>query len=130
MVQKNRPGRRPNDPAGPRTHKVTIWLNDQEYVELTALAEAMGVTRPRVYTSAVESGGQVFDRVAVAQSRARRVDAQVAVRVLAGVANNLNQLAHAANIDGEVERAELRQVLGQVRELITRLHQVLEEGIA
>ncbi|OYO13147.1 hypothetical protein CGZ98_06165 [Enemella evansiae] len=90
----------------------------------------MGVTRPRVYTAAVESGGQVFDRVAVARERARQVDAQVAVRILAGVANNLNQLAHGANIDGDVDRAELRRVLAQVQELTGELRTVLAEGRA
>ncbi|WP_141212320.1 plasmid mobilization relaxosome protein MobC [Enemella evansiae] len=123
-------GRRENAAEGRRTHKVTIWLSDQEWVEITALAEAMGVTRPRVYTAAVESGGQVFDRVAVARERARQVDAQVAVRILAGVANNLNQLAHGANIDGDVDRAELRRVLAQVQELTGELRTVLAEGRA
>lgn len=122
-----RGGRRANAEQR-REHVVKIRLSDEEYVQITALAEAMGVTRPRVFTRAVETGGQVFDRVAVAQERARRVDAQMSLRVLAGVANNLNQLTHSMHAGEVVDAREVSATLRRVQEITERLHQVLDES--
>lgn len=121
-----RGGRRANAESS-RERVVKIRLSDEEWVEITALAEAMGVSRPRVYTRAVETGGQVFDRVAVAQERARRVDAHLLVRVLSGAATNLNQIAHGMHVDGTVDQRELSHTLTRINAALDRINAMLDE---
>lgn len=124
------PSRRRERADSEREHRVVIKLDDDEWVEVSALAAAMGVSRPRVYTAAVESAGQVFSRVAVAQQKAQLVQAKMLVRMLAGVATNLNQIAHGVNIDGVVDRAELDSTVAQAKTLMAEVEQVLAEASA
>lgn len=127
MTQGRSPGQRRSRDDAQRQHEVKIRLNDQEWLDITALADAMGVSRQRVYQSAVESGGAVFDRVAIAQSKATQMEARTLLRVLVGIGTNLNQIARGMHIDATVDTARLSALADQVDEQVHRLRALLDE---
>lgn len=100
-----------------------VKLTEEEQAELVGLAAAQEVTVPRLLVeSALASTGE---------TPARRRQAMVGLfeirRLLATVANNVNQLARVANISGEVPGrlgpvlVELREVMGRIVEAIDGL---------
>lgn len=99
-------------------------LTEEEQARLLGLAEAQEVTIPRLLVeSALASTGE---------TPARRRQAMVGLfeirRLLANVANNVNQLARIANISGEVPSA-LDRVLVELRGLAERIDEAID-GLA
>lgn len=76
-----------------RSHRV--YVSEEEAVRLTKLAAEQHVTVPRLLVESALSGAETPTqrRAAIAELFALR-------RSLAGMANNVNQLARAANTDG------------------------------
>lgn len=120
-----RTGRRLNSAAGTREHVVKIRLNDEEYVEIKALAAAMKCSPQRVYTSAVASNGAVFGRVAVVKQSGLVADLHGANRMLAAVGRNLNQVARGVNAGAEVGD-EVEHTLAAIRDCVERINAVLD----
>jgi hypothetical protein len=97
-----------------------VKLTEAEQQELRRRAAEQGVSVPRLMVESALSGIETpTDR--------RRLVAELfeTRRLLATVANNVNQLAHSANISGQVhEGRRLEQTLADVDELVVQLRQL------
>ncbi len=104
----------------PRHDIQKVKLTEEERHQLRVRAAELGVSVPRLMVEAALAGVETpTDR--------RRLVAELfeARRLLATVANNVNQLAHSANISGQVREARrLEQTLADVDELIARLREL------
>lgn len=125
VTPARRTGRRLNSAGGAREHVVKIRLNDEEYVEIKALAAAMKCSPQRVYTSSVASNGAVFGRLAVVKQSGLMADLHGANRMLAAVGRNLNQVARGVNAGGEVGEG-VEHTLAAIRECVERINAVLD----
>ena len=103
-----------------------IRLSDAEFLEVSSLALAMRCSVPRVFTSAVETNGAVFGRVAALQAQGLSADLYAANRQLSGIATNINQMAHAANIDGQVDLERMRSALAQLEATQLEIRRIIE----
>ena len=108
--------RRAREPV-PRHVIQKVKLTEEERDQLRARAAELGVSVPRLMVeSALSEVETPTDR--------RRLVAELfeTRRLLATVANNVNQLAHSANISGQVhEGRRLEQTLAGVDELVAQL---------
>lgn len=108
--------RRAREPV-PRGVIQKVKLTEGERERLRARAAELGVSVPRLM---VESALSVVET----PTDRRRLVAELfeTRRLLATVANNVNQLAHSANISGQVHQGRrLEQTLGGVDELVAQL---------
>jgi hypothetical protein len=97
-----------------------VRLTEGERDRLRARAAELGVSVPRLMVESALSGVET-------PSDRRRMVAELfeTRRLLATVANNVNQLAHAANISGQVSESQrLEQTLAEVDELVADLRQL------
>jgi Bacterial mobilisation protein (MobC) len=95
-----------------------VKLTQEEREQLRARAAELGVSVPRLL---VESSLSTQGEMAT-ERRAMIAELFEVRRLVATVANNVNQLAKAANISGQVaERDQLQATLGEVDELLGRL---------
>ena len=97
-----------------------VRLSEAEHRELRQLAATLGVSVPRLMVEAALDGRQT------PTERRNEIAALFEIRrLLATVANNVNQLARSANIAGQVsEQARLKRTLGEVDELVVRLREL------
>ncbi len=94
-----------------------VKLSVAEDERLRERAAALGVSVPRLMVEAALSGVET-----PAARRQMIADLFEARRLLATVANNVNQLAKLANTSGEVgSRERLERTLGEVDEVIVAL---------
>ena len=111
--------RRAREPV-PRHVIQKVKLTAEEREQLRRRAAELGVSVPRLMVESALSGVETpTDR--------RRMVAELfeTRRLLATVANNVNQLAHSANISGQVhEGRRLEQTLADVDELVAQLRQL------
>jgi len=108
--------RRANTPGGRRVaHQVKVTVAEEAV--LVRLAEAAGVSVPRLLVEAATTAGS---GVTSTQRRDAVVELMTVSRVLAGVAGNLNQLARAVNAGAEFPPAAVA-VREKIRELIPRI---------
>ena len=94
-----------------------VKLTDEERDELRARAAELGMSVPRLLVESALSGAET-------PTEHRRLVAELfeTRRLLATVANNVNQLAHSANISGQVhEGRRLEQTLAVVDDLVAQL---------
>jgi hypothetical protein len=103
--------------AEPRRVYQQVTLTQVERQRLCATAAELGVSVPRLMVESALSG------VETPTDRRRMIAELFEVRrLLATVANNVNQLARAANISGEVDAGRrLEETLGEVDELLARV---------
>ncbi len=80
----------------PRNRQVQVKLSESELEELKARAAKAGVTVPALLMRSTLTGGLE----AAAEYEALRADMKLALRLMAAVSNNLNQLARQANAAG------------------------------
>lgn len=89
--------RRANAPGG-RPHQHMVRVSVEEEAQLRALAEAQGVTVPRLLVeAALAGGGETPTQRREAMAELFRIR-----RHLAGVTTNVNQIARAVNTDGRL----------------------------
>ena len=97
-----------------------VKLTQEERGQLRARAAELGMSVPRLMVESALSGVETpTDR--------RRMVAELfeTRRLLATVANNVNQLAHSANITGQVSAGlRLEQTLAEVDELVAELRKL------
>ncbi len=105
----------------PQDRRYTVKVNADEDAQLRARAGAAGVTVPRLMFESA------LDAHVVTDTQRKEVVAEVYAvrRLMATVANNVNQLARYANTEG-VFPAEADAVLAEYRELVPRLRAALD----
>jgi Bacterial mobilisation protein (MobC) len=109
--------RRARSQAEPRRVYQQVKLTTEEREQLRARAGELGVSVPRLLVESALSG------LETPTDRKRMVAELFEVRrLLATVANNVNQLARSANISGQVDAGRrLEDTLGEVGELLARM---------
>ena len=103
----------------PRRVYQQVTLSEEEQERLRERAGALGVSVPRLLVESALSGVETpaERRIWIAELFELR-------RLLATVANNVNQLARVANISGELPGGErLSRTLGEVDELLVSLRE-------
>jgi len=114
--------RRRANTSTPRQKSVHVRLTEGEHEQLAALADEHGVTVQRLLVEAALAGRET----PAARQRAM-VELFAIRRLLANVANNVNQLARAANVTGDAPAvARLEPVLEEVRGVLTRTLDALD----
>jgi hypothetical protein len=117
---KSAPRGRQRRAREPRPRRVfqQVTLTEAEQRALRERAGELGVSVPRLLVeSALSTQGET-----ATERRAAIAELFEVRRLVATVANNVNQLAKAANISGQVaERDQLQATLGEVDELLGRL---------
>ena len=106
--------------AAPRRVYQQVKLTEEERDQLRARAAELGMSVPRLMVEAALSGVETPTerREWIAELFEDR-------RLLATVANNVNQLAKAANISGQVaERERLERTLAEVDQLVAELRRL------
>ena len=103
--------------VGRREHRTVIRHSDEEWARVTSMAQAQGVSVPRLYERAMWAG----DVVAAARLSRFVGELGLILRVVSTSANNLNQLAKVANSTGEVSGP---QVLAAARHLDGQLERL------
>ena len=95
-------------------------LSEDEHQQLRERAAELSVSVPRLLVESALDGRMTPD-----VRRAEIAELFEIRRLLATVANNVNQLAKSANISGQVaERERLEKTLGDVDELLVDLRRV------
>ena len=103
----------PSNQRPARTTRIPVRLRPDENATVRERAQACGMTLAR-YMRETALG-------AVPKARHRLLEME-AVRELARIGNNLNQLAYIANLNEEIEREEeLRAVLEEVLAAVRRM---------
>jgi Bacterial mobilisation protein (MobC) len=106
--------------SAPRRVYQQVKLTEEERDQLRARAAELGMSVPRLLVESALSG------VETPTDRRRMIaDLFEVRRLLATIANNVNQLAHAANISGQVsEGLRLEQTLADVDEILVALRRI------
>lgn len=115
--------RRRENVEGGRTAKTfKVGVSDREHLALALKADALGWSVPRllVESALAEVGETATDR------RELLAELFAVARYLGAVSNNINQIARAANVTGEVAE-ELDLTLDAVRRTAERVDQALVE---
>ena len=112
--------RRARSQAEPRRVYQQVTLTEAEREQLRARATELGVSVPRLMVESALSG------VETPTDRKQQIAELFEVRrLLATVANNVNQLARSANISGRVDVGQrLEETLGEVDELLARMREL------
>jgi hypothetical protein len=112
--------RRARSQAEPRRVYQQVTLTEAERGQLRARAAELGVSVPRLLVESALSG------VETPTDRKQQIAELFEVRrLLATVANNVNQLARSANISGQVDVGRrLEETLGEVDELLARMREL------
>jgi len=106
----------------PRKKAVQVRLTEAEHEQLAGLADGHGVTVQRLLVEAALAG-----RETPAARRSAMAELFAIRRLLANVANNVNQLARAANVTGDAPAvARLEAVLEELRGVLGRTLDVLD----
>jgi hypothetical protein len=100
--------------------QIQVKATEEEREQLRARAGELGVSVPRLMVESALSG------IETPTDRRRMIAELFEVRrLLATVANNVNQLARAANISGQVDTGRrLEETLGEVDELLVRMREM------
>jgi hypothetical protein len=111
--------RRENAPGG-RKKSFQVYVTDAEEAELSRLAELAGMTVPRLlFESALRSD------ITTSTRRAEAIAEIFAVRrLMANVANNVNQVAKFANSESAFP-AEAEALVAEYRGLVPRMSSAL-----
>jgi hypothetical protein len=114
--------RRANAEDGPRQKRYTVKVTREEDMQLIARAVARSVTVPRLMVETAMSAHIETDtdrQAAIAELFAVR-------RLLANVANNVNQIARFAN-DEKQFPADAQAIVEEYRALVPRISAAIEE---
>jgi len=105
-----------------RAHKVKVTAEEEAALKLRA--QALGITVPRLMLeSALAARGE-----GVSERRDALVELFRVRRQLAGVATNVNQIAHAVNTDGRIPIGSA-DVLARIEQVVDQIDDAIE-GLA
>jgi hypothetical protein len=101
-----------------------VTLTSEEQRQLRERAGQLGVTVPRLMVEASLSGTRTL-----AERAELRLRLDQLVQLLANIANNVNQVAHQANIEGRAVRREwfeanvegIQDLRGQIEDLLREI---------
>ncbi len=102
---------------GRRTHRTVIKHTDEEWARVQSLAQAQGISVPRLYERSLHAG----DVVAAARLSRFIGELGIVLRVMSKTSVNLNQLARVANSTAEVAAP---QVLAAARHFDAQVERV------
>lgn len=107
--------------GGARAHRTVIKHDDVEYARVCALAQLQGVSLPRLYEQALHAGD-----VAQAAQLSRIVgELALLLRLVAGAASNVNQLARVANATGDVQAPQVLAAAAHLDGQVARLQELV-----
>ena len=90
-----------------RTHHISVWMNDAEYLHLKKQAEIAGM-KVDPFIRLLVSGVQL---------RPRPPDIFTALlRELSAIGNNINQIAYWANARKSISEAEIKEAVSLIRQ--------------
>lgn len=107
--------------GGRREHRTVIKHTDEEWARVQAMAQAQGISVPRLYERALHAG----DVVAAAKLTELVGEVTLVQRIVAGAAVNLNQLAKVANATGEVAAPQVLAAAEHLSRQTDRLRESL-----
>ena len=112
--------------VGGRQHRHVVRVTPEEEGTLLGLALEYHVSVPKLLVDSALAGGA--DAAAMNASARKELLVQLfsAHRLLAGIANNVNQMAKATNATGAVQ-AEMVVTLQRVRELADQIDAFVDE---
>lgn len=129
--EPRKPGEKPRQARrrrveGGRQHRHIVRVTPEEEGQLHALALQYKVSVPKLLVDSALAGGA--SAAATNASVRHEVIAQMfsTYRLLAGIANNVNQMAKATNATGDVQ-AEMVVTLAKVREVAERIDAFVDE---
>ena len=108
--------------SGGRAHRHEVKVSPEEEALLLRAALAQGVTVPRLL---VESALTAERGESATERKQLTAELFKAIRLLAAVSNNVNQLARHANATGEIA-AETKTTLAAVRRVAARVEETIE----
>ena len=115
--------RRRANARGGRQHRHEVKVTAEEEARLVALAEAQGVTVPRLLVESAMAGER---GETASERRALLVELFAVHRAVAGVANNVNQITRKLHTTDELA-AETSQVLRAARATMQRLDAAIDK---
>jgi hypothetical protein len=109
----NRNGRPPKEKSEKKQYKVTVKMATDEYFSMKTKARLANITQSEYVRKAIQKS-EVIQRLSP--------EHLLYVRQISGMANNLNQLAKHANIEGFAEaRLDCRNMINNLDNLIKRI---------
>lgn len=90
-IEYKKGGRPTKGAAEKKKYRITVKLNTQDYYTLKGKAKSAGITMSE-FVRKVLAKGYIIERLNIEQADF--------IRKLCGMANNLNQLTHRANVEG------------------------------
>lgn len=117
------PGGRNKREVGGRSHVCKVMLNDDELRIVKGRAAALGISMQRAM---IEATMGVPPLTRTERDTLHR-ELMAVRRQLAGLTNNVNQIAKALNSDGEVPAPQIRAVLDRSARAAERVEQLAME---
>lgn len=111
---------------GGRQHRHVVRVTPEEEARLLALALKYHVSVPKLLVDSALAGGAGEAATRTLARDEILVELFGAHRLLAGVANNVNQIAKATNATGEAQEATT-VTLAKVREVAMRIDDVVDQ---
>ena len=106
-------GRPTKGAAEKKKYRITVKLNTQDYYMLKGKAKNAGISMSE-FVRKVLNKGHVIERLTIEQADF--------IRKLCGMANNLNQLAHRANVEGFHTIAPFHKIIiSKIDEILNRI---------
>lgn len=124
--ERRRALRRRRRVEGGRHHSHKVRVTPEEEGQLVALALRYGVSVPKLLVDSALAGGAGNGGVHDSARQQLITELFAGFRQLAGIANNVNQIARAANVNGQV-RADMDATLAAVRGTAERIDDLLDQ---
>lgn len=102
---------------GRRGNRVVIAHTDAEYARVKSIATQMGISIPRLYEQSLYAG----DTAAAAHLTSLLMELRIAMRLMGSAANNLNQLARAANTGGDIHWPQIEAAAELMQSSVKRV---------
>lgn len=112
--------------AGGRRHRHEVKVTPEEEGQLLALALRYRVSVPKLLIDSALAGGAANAAANASVRDELLTELFKAYRVLAGIANNVNQIARATNATGEAQ-AETSATLAAVRRTAERIDGLIDQ---
>lgn len=108
---------------GRRTHRTVIRHTDEEWARVQSIAQAQGVSVPRLYERSLHAG----DVLAAVRLARFVTEMGLVVRIMSRNAVNVNQLARVANATGEVSAPQVLAAARHFDRQVERVKAMLDE---